>query len=62
MLNNTQLPEDIPKVSENKFHELRKNIINMLSENGFTISQARYLFTCILSQFERDMPVTNHKQ
>ena len=61
MLNNTQLPEDLPK-NQFVFIETQKDIINMLSVNGFTISQARYLFTCILSQFERDMPVTNHKQ
>lgn len=61
MLNNTQLPEDIYK-NNSVFNEIQKDIVNMLSENGFTISQARYLFTCILSRFERNMPVTNHKQ
>ena len=62
MFNSTQYPEDIPKITGNEFCELEKNIINMLSEKGLTISQVRYLFTCIMSQFDRDMPVTNHKQ
>ena len=62
MLNSTQFPEDLPKCSGTAFEDIKKDIINTLSEKGFTISQARYLFTCILSQFERDMPVTNHKQ
>ena len=63
MFNNTQLPEDFPKKdNELAFEDLKKDIINMLSEKRFTISQARHLFTCILSQFERNMPVTNHMQ
>lgn len=62
MQNNTPFPEDMP-IGDAKckvFDMLKNNIINMLSENEFTISQSRYLFTCILSQFEREMPVTNH--
>lgn len=63
MFNNTPLPEDIPKSDNWKnFYEMKGSIINMLSEKCFTISQTRYLFACILSQFEREMPVTNHKQ
>lgn len=42
------------------FKNLQLEIINTLSENKLTISQTRYLFRTILSQFERDMPVTNH--
>ena len=62
MQNNTLFPEDMPTgdVKCKVFDMLKNNIINMLSENEFTISQSRYLFTCILSQFEREMPVTNH--
>lgn len=61
--NNNVLPQDYPSNSERGvFEEIEKDIINMLSEKGFTISQCRYLFTCILSRFERNMPVTNHKK
>lgn len=62
MQNNTLFPEDMPIEDEkiNSFNKLKTSMINMLSENKFTISQTRYLFTCILSQFEREMPVTNH--
>ena len=64
MQNNTPFPEDMPigDVECKIFNKLKTNIINLLSENKFTISQSRYLFTCILSQFEREMPVSNHKK
>lgn len=55
------LPEDSPRTEEyNNYNKIEKDIINTLSENQFTISQARYLFNNILKQFEREMPVTNH--
>lgn len=55
------LPEDFPRTEEYKnYNKIEKDIINTLSENQFTISQARYLFNNILKQFEREMPVTNH--
>lgn len=62
MQNNTPFPEDMPTgdAKIKSFNELKNSMINMLSENKYTISETRYLFTCILSQFERDMPVTNH--
>lgn len=44
-----------------KFNKVYTQIINTLSENKFTISQTRYLFNSVLNQFEREMPVTNHK-
>lgn len=50
-------PED---TFTDNFKNLQSEIINTLSENKLTISQTRYLFRTILSQFERDMPVTNH--
>lgn len=45
-----------------KYDTIKKEIINTLSENQFTISQTRYLFNDIVEQFERNMPVTNHKR
>lgn len=55
------LPEDIPRTKEcNNYNKIKRDIINTLSENQFTISQARYMFNNILNQFERNMPVTNH--
>lgn len=55
------LLEDFPRTEEYKnYNKIEKDIINTLSENQFTISQARYLFNNILKQFEREMPVTNH--
>ena len=62
MFNSTQFPEDIPNLCENEFYELHNNIINMVSEKELSISQVRFLFISIMSQFERNMPVTNHKQ
>lgn len=52
------MPQTIPV--GNKHLEIAQNIINTLSENKFSISETRYLFNIILSQFEREMPVTNH--
>lgn len=40
---------------------VKNQFINILSENQFSISQTRCLFNSIISQFERFMPVTNHK-
>lgn len=40
---------------------VKNQFINILSENQFSISQTRCLFNSIISQFERYMPVTNHK-
>lgn len=56
---NCSLPEDVVK-DETIFNKTKTEIINTLSEKQFSISQTRYLFHCILSQFERDMPVSNH--
>lgn len=41
--------------------KVKNQFINILSENQFSISQTRCLFNSIISQFERYMPVTNHK-
>lgn len=50
--------EDImPSEGEN----IKNQFINILSENQFSISQTRCLFNNIIEQFERYMPVTNHK-
>lgn len=55
------LPEDMPKGDEcDRYYKIQKYITNTLSENQFTISQTRHMFNCILRQFEREMPVTNH--
>ena len=51
MQNDIPFPEDMPI-----------NDVECKTLNKFTISQSRYLFTCILSQFEREMPVSNHKK
>lgn len=54
---------DYPTYNEcDKYNIMKKEIINTLSENQFTISQTRYLFNEIVEQFERNMPVTNHKK
>lgn len=52
-------PEDVipASIGEN----VKNQFINILSENQFSISQTRCLFNSIISQFERYMPVTNHK-
>lgn len=54
---------DYPTYNErDKYNIMKKEIINTLSENQFTISQTRYLFNEIIEQFERNMPVMNHKK
>lgn len=54
---------DYPAYDEfGRYDTIKKEIINTLSENQFTISQTRYLFNEIIEQFERNMPVTNHKK
>ena len=50
--------EDI--IPGNTGEEIKKQFINILSENQFSISQTRCLFNSILTQFERYMPVTNY--
>lgn len=52
-------PEDVmpADIGEN----VKNHFINILSENQFSISQTRCLFNSIISQFERYMPITNHK-
>ena len=51
--------EDIMPVGVGE--NVKNQFINILSENQFSISQTRCLFNSIISQFERLMPVTNHK-
>lgn len=41
-----------------EYNDLKKEIINVLSEKHFTISQVRFLFFDILEHFETIMPVT----
>ena len=55
------LPETAP-ANIGKLNEIRRDIINTLSENKFSISETRYLFNSILSHFEECMPVTNHSK
>lgn len=64
MFNNTVIKESLPEDirSDDNIQNVQTQIINTLSEKQFTISQTRYLFNSILEQFERYMPVTNHKQ
>lgn len=52
-------PEDV--VPADNGENIKNKIINILSENQFSISQTRCLFNNIIEQFERYMPVTNHK-
>lgn len=54
------LPMDMMADTQ-KFNKVYSQVVNALSENNFTISQTRHLFNSILNQFEREMPVTNHK-
>lgn len=65
MVNNTIIKEILPTTDmmadTEKFNRVYTQIVNTLSENKFTISQTRHLFNSILNQFEREMPVTNHK-
>lgn len=51
--------EDV--ISAGVGENVKNQFINILSENQFSISQTRCLFNSIISQFERYMPVTNHK-
>ena len=64
MFNNTVIKESLPEDvrADEIFQNVQLQIINTLSEKQFTISQTRHLFNSILEQFERYMPVTNHKQ
>lgn len=65
MFNNTVIKEILPTdmmTDTEKFNRVYTQIINALSENKFTISQTRHLFDSVLNQFEREMPVTNHRQ
>ena len=48
-------------ITQNNGYNIKKKFIKILSENKFSISQTRCLFNSILEQFERYMPVTNHK-
>lgn len=52
-------PEDV--IPAGICENVKNQFINILSENQFSISQTRCLFNSIISQFERYMPVTNHK-
>lgn len=51
--------EDIMTVGVGE--NVKNQFIDILSENQFSISQTRCLFNSIIEQFERYMPVTNHK-
>lgn len=65
MFNNTIIKEILPTdmmADTEKFNRVYTQIVNALSENKFTISQTRHLFDSVLNQFEREMPVTNHRQ
>lgn len=42
-----------------KYEEIQKQIINLLQENNYSISQARGLFKSIIEMLERFMPITN---
>lgn len=55
------LPEDMMADTE-RFKNIYHQIVNTLSENELTISETRHLFNSILNQFERKMPVTNHRK
>lgn len=63
MFNNTiieKMPlEDV--IPAGTGENVKNQFINILSENQFSISQTRCLFNSIIEQFERRMPVTNHK-
>lgn len=39
--------------------EIQKQIINILHENNYSISQARGLFKSTIEMLERFMPITN---
>ena len=55
---------DMPKednMPSKVYDDIKNQFINILSENQLSISQTRCLFNGILEQFERFMPVTNHR-
>lgn len=52
-----ELQTDIYKNQET-YEEIKQELINTLSQNGFSISETRYLFFDILERFDRAMPVT----
>ncbi len=43
-----------------QYNELQKQIINLLYENNYSISQARGLFKNTIELLERFMPITNN--
>lgn len=47
---------DYPK---EQYIESQKQIINLLHENKYSISEARGLFKSIIELLERSMPITN---
>lgn len=47
---------DCPK---EQYTEIQKQIINLLHENNYSISQARGLFKSTIEMLERFMPITN---
>jgi hypothetical protein len=44
-------------VDENNSNDISKDIIKLLSDNKYTISQTRALFNHVLSDLERFMPI-----
>jgi len=42
-----------------QYPEIQKQIINLLHENNYSISQARGLFKSTIEMLERFMPITN---
>ena len=57
------LPEDVPNGEDYSNHKkIEKDIIDILADNKFTISETRHMFNSILRRFERHMPVTNKKK
>ena len=62
MFENTIIKESLPETmfTGDLFLNLKSQFINTISENKLTISETRYLFNCILDEFETNMPVTNH--
>lgn len=45
-------------MDQESYKEIKKEIVNTLSQKSFSISETRYLFFDILEQFDRIMPVT----
>ena len=62
MFENTIIKECLPETvfTGDLFLHLKSQFINIISENKLTISETRYLFNCILDQFETNMPVINN--